>query len=158
MDAGVNAMRLQNGMSSDSQKLRAPGVVDETMVAQILHRSKKVVVLTGAGVSAESGIPTFRGADGFWTVGSENYRPQEVATWEKFNEMPEELWHWYQYRWDICRKAKPNPGHHAIVELEKLMQSDFMLVTQNIDGLHLEAGSDRHCLYEIHGRIDQMRC
>merc|ERR1719359_2796725 len=157
MDAGVAAMRQQVS-KTNSYQLPAPRVVDETMVAQILHRSKNVVVLTGAGVSAESGIPTFRGSDGFWTVGSENYRPQELATWEKFNEMPEELWRWYQYRWGICRKAKPNSGHFALAELESLVQGDFTLVTQNIDGLHLEAGSDRQRLHEIHGRIDEMRC
>merc|ERR1719169_116552 len=119
MDAGIAAMR--NQVNPNGQKLRAPEVVDETMVAQIIHRSKKIVVLTGAGVSAESGIPTFRGSDGFWTVGSENYRPQELATWQKFDENPEELWRWYQYRWGVCRKAQPNAGHHALVELDSLM-------------------------------------
>merc|ERR1719504_19173 len=111
--------------------LRPAALVPVETMAQVLRRSRNVVVLTGAGISAESGIPTFRGADGFWTVGSENYRPQELATWEKFNEMPEELWKWYQYRWGICRKAKPNPGHYALVELEKLLQGDFILATQN---------------------------
>merc|ERR1719316_1978176 len=118
MDAGIEAMRGQ--MSVKNQTLRAPEVVDETMVAQILHRSKKVVVLTGAGVSAESGIPTFRGADGFWTIGSQNYRPQEMATFKMFNEHPEELWKWYHERWSICRKSKPNAGHAAVAELERL--------------------------------------
>merc|ERR1719379_114600 len=131
MDAGIEAMRKQAGSADD---LRCAEVVDEAIVAQILRRSKKVVVLTGAGVSAESGIPTFRGSDGFWTVGSENYRPQELATWEKFNEMPEELWRWYQYRWGICTKANPNPGHYALAELEGLVEGDITLVTQNIDG------------------------
>ena len=116
------------------------------------------MVLTGAGISAESGIPTFRGADGFWTVGSKHYQPQELATWEKYNEMPEELWRWYQYRWGICLKAKPNPGHVAVVELQKLVDKSYMLVTQNVDGLHLQAGSDASKLCEIHGRIDEMRC
>merc|ERR1719424_1412206 len=85
--------------------------VDELRVAQLHRRSQKVVMLTGAGVSAESGIPTFRGADGYWTVGSENFTPQEMATWKKFNEMPEELWRWYQQRWGIFRRASPNAGH-----------------------------------------------
>merc|ERR1719454_1239357 len=134
-------MRRQMGGGSGKQ-LRPPELIDEAVCAQILRRSRRVVVLTGAGVSAESGIPTFRGSDGFWTVGSENYRHQELATWEKFNEMPEELWRWYQYRWGICTKAKPNAGHYALVELEKLVRGDFTLATQNIDGLHLNAGSD----------------
>lgn len=146
------------GMVGTSTPKRPAEIISEQRVAQVLSRASKVVVLTGAGISAESGIPTFRGADGFWTVGSANYRPEELATWEKFNEMSEELWRWYQYRWGICRKAKPNRGHHAIVELENLVEGDFTLVTQNIDGLHLEAGSDRQRLHEIHGRIDEMRC
>jgi len=138
--------------------LRPVEQVDEARVAQILRRASRLVVLTGAGVSAESGIPTFRGADGYWTVGSENYRPQELATWKKFDEMPEELWRWYQYRWGVCTKASTNPGHHALVDLEGSFQGDFLLVTQNIDGLHKQAGSDPARLCEIHGRIDQMRC
>lgn len=157
MDAGIAAMKQQVA-KPNSYQLRAPEVVDETMVAQILHRSKNVVVLTGAGVSAESGIPTFRGSDGFWTVGSENYRPQELATWEKFNEMPHELWRWYQYRWGICRKAEPNPGHYALAELESLIPDGFTLVTQNIDGLHQRAGTNAKNLHEVHGNIHHMRC
>ena len=89
--------------------------------AKVLRRSKKVAFLTGAGVSAESGIPTFRGSDGFWTIGSENYRPQEMATFEMFNKHPEELWKWYHMRWSICRNAAPNAGHAAVVDLEKLI-------------------------------------
>lgn len=154
----MSGMLVGSGSGSGAAAKRPAEMISEQRVAQVLSRASKVVVLTGAGISAESGIPTFRGADGFWTVGSENYRPQELATWEKFNEMPEELWRWYQYRWGICRKAQPNPGHHALVELEGLVRGDFTLVTQNIDGLHLEAGSDRQRLYEIHGRIDEMRC
>merc|ERR1719310_1296889 len=115
------------GVSTAAGK-RPAEMISEQRVAQVLSRASKVVVLTGAGISAESGIPTFRGADGFWTVGSENYRPQELATWAKFDEMPEELWKWYQYRWDICRKAKPNAGHRALVELESLVPGDFNLV------------------------------
>jgi NAD-dependent deacetylase len=137
---------------------RPAELISEGRVAQVLHRAKRVLVLTGAGISAESGIPTFRGSDGFWTVGSENYRPQELATWEKYNEMPQELWKWYQYRWGICTKAKPNPGHYALVELDGLIDGGIDIVTQNIDGLHRVAGSDPERLCEIHGRIDLMRC
>jgi len=155
-DLAANA--LKGNLGGGQRGLRAPELISESVVAQILRRSKRLVVLTGAGISAESGIPTFRGADGYWTVGSENYRPQELATWEKFDEMPLELWRWYQYRWGICREAKPNPGHAALVELEGLVQNGLDLVTQNIDGLHLEAGSSSQRLFEIHGRIDEMRC
>ena len=148
-------MGLGGGSSSD---LRPADRISVARVAQVLRRSQNLVVLTGAGISAESGIPTFRGADGFWTVGSKHYQPQELATWEKYNEMPAELWRWYQYRWGICRKAKPNPGHTSVVELQRLAEGDFMLVTQNVDGLHLQAGTDRSKVCEIHGRIDEMRC
>jgi len=149
---------IGQAMGLSRAELRPAQLIDEAMVAQVLRRSTRVVVLTGAGVSAESGIPTFRGADGFWTVGSENYRPEELATWQKFDEMPVELWRWYQYRWGICRDAWPNPGHHALVELEGLVPGGLDLVTQNIDGLHRQAGSKPARLCEIHGRIDEMRC
>lgn len=144
------------GLSSSG--LRPAERISVARAAQVLRRSRNLVVLTGAGISAESGIPTFRGADGFWTVGSKHYQPQELATWEKYNEMPAELWRWYQYRWGICRKAKPNPGHFALAELQKLVDGEFKLVTQNVDGLHLQAGTDASKLCEIHGRIDEMRC
>lgn len=146
------------GSLGGSSDVRPAELISVARVAQVLRRAQNLVVLTGAGISAESGIPTFRGADGFWTVGSKHYQPQELATWEKYNEMPEELWRWYQYRWGICRKAKPNPGHASVVELQKLTEGNFLLVTQNVDGLHLQAGTDPGKLCEIHGRIDEMRC
>mmetsp|Transcript_125275 Transcript_125275/g.267418 ORF Transcript_125275/g.267418 Transcript_125275/m.267418 type:complete len:657 (-) Transcript_125275:116-2086(-) len=155
LELGAKAL---SGMVEGGPVKRPPELVDEFRIAQLLRRSSRVVVLTGAGVSAESGIPTFRGADGYWTVGSKNYQPQELATWEKFNELPEEIWRWYQYRWGLCRQSAPNPGHHALVELMGLVENGFELVTQNVDGLHLLAGSDPARLCEIHGRIDQMRC
>jgi len=147
---------VMGGTATNS--LRPAEYISEARVAQVLRRARRLVVLTGAGISAESGIPTFRGSDGFWTVGSQNYQPQELATWSKFNEMPEELWRWYQYRWGICRSADPNPGHFALVELEGLVDGGMTLVTQNIDGLHLLAGSNPERLCELHGRIDEMRC
>jgi NAD-dependent deacetylase len=117
-----------------------------------------LVVLTGAGVSAESGIPTFRGKEGYWTVGAREYHPQELATHEAFVAMPDEVWAWYLYRRGVCHAAQPNAGHQALVELEALLSDAFLLVTQNVDGLHRRAGSSEGKLYEIHGRIDQMRC
>ncbi|MCA9686135.1 MAG: RNA polymerase subunit sigma, partial [Myxococcales bacterium] len=96
---------------------------------------KKVVVLTGAGISAESGIPTFRGPEGYWTVGAREYHPQELATLQAFNRMPREVWHWYLYRRGICRAAEPNPAHFALVELERALGDRFTLITQNVDGL-----------------------
>ena len=117
-----------------------------------------IVVLTGAGISAESGIPTFRGEDGYWTVGSKHYHPSEMATFEAFQRMPEEVWRWYLYRRSVCRAAQPNPAHLALVSLERAMGERFLLLTQNVDGLHLRAGNSRERTYEIHGNIDYLRC
>ncbi|HEX9308238.1 MAG TPA: Sir2 family NAD-dependent protein deacetylase [Anaeromyxobacter sp.] len=132
----------------------------EEKLVRILRRVRevegRVVVLTGAGISAESGIPTFRGAEGYWVVGSRNYMPQEMATHEMFEREPEEVWRWYLYRFGVCRDARPNAGHEALVALERALGDRFTLVTQNIDGLHRRAGSQRvHC---IHGDAAWVRC
>ena len=116
------------------------------------------MVLTGAGISAESGIPTFRGPEGYWRVGSRNYRPMELATREAFERMPEEVWRWYLYRRAVCRAAAPNPAHRALVDAERRLGDRFLLVTQNVDGLHRRAGSDPARTFEIHGNIDLWRC
>ena len=132
----------------------------EEKLASILRsvraRQGRVVVLTGAGISAESGIPTFRGEEGYWVVGSRNYMPQEMATWEMFQESPDEVWRWYLHRFGICRDALPNAGHLALVALERALGDRFTLVTQNIDGLHRRAGSQR--VYCIHGDAAWVRC
>ncbi len=115
-------------------------------------------MLTGAGVSAESGIPTFRGKEGYWTVGAREYHPQELATHEAFERMPWEVWAWYLYRRGVCRSAEPNAGHRALVRLGEALPDRFALVTQNVDGLHSRAGGlDRHVM-AIHGDIQRMRC
>jgi NAD-dependent deacetylase len=116
------------------------------------------VVLTGAGISAESGIPTFRGKEGYWTVGSRQYRPMELATQEAFSRLPDDVWGWYLYRRAVCRAAQPNTAHRALVDLEARLGDRFLLVTQNVDGLHLRAGSSAERTYQIHGNIDFMRC
>lgn len=118
----------------------------------------RIVVLTGAGISAESGIPTFRGEEGYWTVGSKVYQPQEMATHAMFARCPEVVWPWYLSRRSICRAAEPNSGHRAVVELERAFGGRFALVTQNVDGLHLRAGSSLERTWQIHGNIDFMRC
>jgi NAD-dependent deacetylase len=115
-------------------------------------------VLTGAGISVESDIPTFRGPGGYWQVGSKEYHPQEMATRSMFEKDPDSVWGWYLYRRGVCRKALPNRGHLALVEMERLFPGRFTLVTQNVDGLHLLAGSDPMHTYEIHGNIFYMRC
>lgn len=118
----------------------------------------RLTVLTGAGISAESGIPTFRGPEGYWTVGAKEYQPQEMATYRMFEKNPWEVWRWYLYRMGICVQAAPNPGHAAIVAMEQLFSDRFILITQNVDGLHLRAGSSPERTYQIHGNIFFRRC
>jgi len=121
-----------------------------------------VLILTGAGVSAESGIPTFRGEEGYWRIGSRNYFPEELATRAAFERMPDHIWGWYLYRRSVCRAAEPNTAHRAIAQLEQRLTAagraeQFLLVTQNVDGLHLRAGNSLERTYQIHGNIDYMR-
>lgn len=136
------------------------GGMPETTLHAVLeafaHSQGRLVVLTGAGISAESGIPTFRGEQGYWRVGSKNYHPQELATAQAFGEHAKDVWRWYLYRRTICRRANPNAGHEALVQLEHALGERFALVTQNVDGLHARAGSADP--YEIHGNIDRFRC
>lgn len=127
-----------------------------TMLGAFSAGGGRLCVLTGAGISAESGIPTFRGPQGYWQVGSRNYHPQELATLQAFGEHPREVWRWYLYRRTVCRNAAPNPGHRGLVRIEEALGSRFLLVTQNVDGLHARAGSADP--YEIHGNIDRYRC
>jgi NAD-dependent deacetylase len=116
-----------------------------------------VVFVTGAGLSAESGIPTFRGPEGYWTVGSREYHPQELATQAAWRAMPREVWRWYLYRRGVCRRAEPNAAHHALVALERRLGPAFRLVSQNVDGLHLRAGHSPDAVALVHGDIDFMR-
>ncbi len=127
-----------------------------SILDDIRRADGRVLVLTGAGISAESGIPTFRGVEGYWVVGSRNYMPQEMATLEMFERAPDEVWRWYLYRFGVCRHAQPNAGHAALVRLERALGDRFTLVTQNIDGLHRRAGSER--VYCIHGDAAYVRC
>lgn len=117
-----------------------------------LRIAKKVVVLTGAGVSNESGIPTFREAQtGLWA----KYDPGELATPEAFKRDPGLVWRWYQWRRKLISESNPNTGHHALVQLEKLL-SGFTLITQNVDGFHRLAGSQN--VLELHGNIQRNIC
>ena len=128
------------------------------ILAGVKPRRQKLAVLTGAGVSAESGIPTFRGSDGYWTIGSRNYQPQQIGTMAMFQQHAREVWRWYLYRRRICRQARPNPGHLAIAQMESLLSEHFELITQNVDGLHLRAGNSASKTSEIHGNLNFMRC
>ena len=127
-------------------------------IRERIENGGHLVVLTGAGISAESGIPTFRGKEGFWTVGSREYRPEEMATSGMFRKKPKEVWQWYLYRLKLCRNAQPNRAHIAVANLEKHLRDRFLLITQNVDGLHLRAGSSEQRTYQIHGNIEYVRC
>ena len=117
-----------------------------------LQNSQRIVALTGAGISAESGLATFRDAQtGLWS----KFRPEELATAEAFRRNPKLVWDWYRWRREQALKAKPNPGHLALVEIEK-RAPEFLLVTQNVDGLHARAGSKR--IVELHGNLHRFRC
>jgi NAD-dependent deacetylase len=136
----------------------APSPRALALLDDALSREGPLVFLTGAGISAESGVPTFRGAEGYWTIGSRNYRPEDLATREAFSQLPEEVWAWYLYRRAVCRAARPNAAHIALAELERALGERLLLVTQNVDGLHLRAGSSPERTYQIHGNIDFLRC
>jgi len=118
---------------------------------EALVKAQRVAALTGAGISAESGVPTFRGADGLWR----NYNVMELATPQAFARNPGLVWEFYNWRRDLITKLTYNPGHKALVELEKKVPS-FTLISQNVDGLHLRAGSKN--FVEIHGNLWKVRC
>jgi NAD-dependent deacetylase len=120
--------------------------------ARILRPAARVAVLTGAGISAESGLGTFRGAGGLW----EGHRVEDVATPRAFTRDPQLVWRFYNMRRAALANVQPNLGHHALVALEQRLGEAFALVTQNVDGLHQQAGSQR--VLEIHGALRRVRC
>jgi NAD-dependent deacetylase len=112
---------------------------------------RRIVVLTGAGISAESGVPTFRGEEGLWR----QYRPEELATPRAFARDPELVWEWYDWRRGLIGACQPNAAHRILADMEASLP-DFTLITQNVDGLHRLAGGRR--VLELHGNIWRMRC
>jgi NAD-dependent deacetylase len=121
-------------------------------LAGAIARARSVAVLTGAGVSAESGVPTFRDAQtGLWA----QFDPQKLATPDAFRRNPKLVWDWYAWRRKLVAKAEPNAGHRALAVLEGRV-SDFVLITQNVDGLHRRAGSRN--VVELHGNIGRVKC
>ncbi len=116
-----------------------------------LARARNVVAFTGAGISAESGVPTFRGNDGIWG----KFKPEELANINAFMRNPELVWEWYKARKKIIAEVQPNPGHLALARMEQLFDS-IIVVTQNIDNLHRRAGSTNVC--ELHGNIERNYC
>ena len=119
-------------------------------VAQKLKDSRKIVFVTGAGISQESGIPTFRGKDGHWR----KYDPMKLASIDAFYDNPKLVWEWYEDRRKNILAAKPNEGHFAISQMEEF--KDVIVLTQNIDGLHQRSGSTN--VLELHGSIIRIKC
>lgn len=131
---------------------------DITGLRLVVHTTDSIVVLTGAGISAESGVPTFRGAGGLWR----SYSAEDLATPQAFARNPRLVWEWYDWRRGMIHQARPNPGHLALAALEHQAvarcaeEGCFTLITQNVDGLHGQAGS-RNVL-RLHDDIWQVRC
>ena len=117
----------------------------------LLQRVESICVLTGAGISAESGVATFRGKNGLWS----KLKPEELANFDAFMRNPELVWEWYNYRRQIVHDVKPNPAHYALVRLEEFVK-EFTLITQNVDNLHYRAGSKK--VLELHGNIERSYC
>lgn len=132
--------------------MEKPSSIDP--IKNVVHRllkAKSVVVFTGAGVSAESGVPTFRDKNGLW----KKFKPEELANFNAFIKNPDLVTEWYSHRRKIISEVQPNPGHYAIAELEKFFES-FYVITQNIDNLHRRAGSKK--IFELHGNIERNYC
>src|SRR5687767_8741207 len=115
-------------------------------LGHLLSEVNHVVVFTGAGISAESGVPTFRSPDGIWA----KFKPEELANINAFMANQQRVWEWYEHRRTVVDQATPNPGHYAIVALESLFDR-VDVITQNVDGLHTRAGSRR--IHELHGSL-----
>lgn len=116
-----------------------------------LQKARSIVAFTGAGISAESGVPTFRSEDGIW----KKFKPEELANMNAFMRNPEMVWEWYKARKRVMAEVQPNPGHYALAQMEQLIPS-FAVVTQNIDNLHRRAGSKT--IFELHGNIERNYC
>jgi NAD-dependent deacetylase len=125
--------------------------MDVRRLAERLTREARITVLTGAGVSAASGVPTFRGTDGLW----KNFRPEMLATAEAFGRDPKLVWEWYAWRRSLIAACEPNPAHHVLAAWS-LRFPDFRLITQNVDGLHESAGTEN--TIRLHGSIWEVSC
>ncbi len=140
-----------SGEKTDTPTTTQAGMQGLEQAATRLRRARRILALTGAGVSAESGVPTFRGAEGLWR----QHRPEELATPEAFERDPKLVWEWYAWRRNTIAPLSPNAAHLALASLDD-RSAEFLLATQNVDGLHGRAGSRR--LVELHGNIWRVRC
>ena len=147
--------RMNVALERPDQLKNARPSSDMAEFRNLLSSSKHLVILTGAGVSAESGVPTFRGAGGFWRT----YQAQQLATPEAFAENPSLVWEFYHYRREVMASKHPNPAHTAIADIEKRFADEgkkVVVITQNIDGLHKRSGSNN--ILELHGNLFKVRC
>ncbi|WP_288458594.1 Sir2 family NAD-dependent protein deacetylase [uncultured Chryseobacterium sp.] len=130
----------------------------EEIIRQVYHKEKRnlFTFLTGAGISSDSGIPTYRGTDGIWVKGTQFHKPEEFGTLKYFKQNPEEVLQFSLFRKKMFEHAAPNESHFHLAEIEKMLQNRFHLITQNIDNLHRRAGN--HRIYEIHGNNREIKC
>lgn len=161
--SGGNELVIHKVLSNFPQQGFCPHehMIDTRITDQIeycLKNDRKISFLVGAGISAESGIPTFRGEDGYWVSGSKNYRAQEIGTKRFFNIASHEVLKFYLYRKSITEFAEPNQSHFMLKDIESLIEENFALISQNVDSLHKKAGSSNEKTYLIHGDHDFMRC
>lgn len=130
----------------------------EEIIKQVSNKNKRnlFTFLTGAGISSESGIPTYRGSDGIWIKGTQFHKPEEFGTFRYFKENPEEVWQYSLFRKKMFENAQPNTAHSELVEIENILKDRFHLITQNIDNLHRRSGTER--IFEIHGNNREIKC
>ncbi|WP_024771854.1 SIR2 family NAD-dependent protein deacylase [Aquimarina macrocephali] len=128
------------------------------IIEEVLSKEKrnKFTFLTGAGISADSGIPTYRGSDGIWVKGTKYHKPEEFGTYKYFIEHQEEVWQYTLFRKKMIENAKPNESHKILADLENILGDRFHLITQNIDNLHRRAGNQN--IYEVHGNYREVKC
>src|SRR4051812_32805021 len=132
-------------------KVSASSTLDRA--ANLIASAQRVLVLTGAGISAESGVPTFRGEGGLW----KSYRAEDLATPEAFRRDPRLVWEWYGWRRDVVRGCSPNEAHAALAAYAEA-HSQTLIATQNVDGLHRAAGTPATSLVELHGALFRVKC
>ncbi|MFP3592636.1 SIR2 family NAD-dependent protein deacylase [Chryseobacterium sp. SIMBA_038] len=130
----------------------------EDIIQQVYKKEKRnlFTFLTGAGISSDSGIPTYRGTDGIWVKGTQFHKPEEFGTFKYFKEHPEEVLQYSLFRKKMFEDVEPNQSHFELAEIENILQDRFHLLTQNIDNLHRRAGTQR--IYEVHGNNRELKC
>jgi NAD-dependent deacetylase len=130
----------------------------EEIIRQVYFKEKRnlFTFLTGAGISSDSGIPTYRGTDGIWVRGTKFHKPEEFGTLKYFKQHPEEVWQYALFRKKMFETAMPNQSHLELADIERMLKDRFHLITQNIDNLHRRAGNEK--LYEIHGNNREIKC